>query len=127
MRELNEYLERYARQHQGSGGAKTFVAVPPTEHTQVLGFYSISLGAIEFARVPAKLTKKPGRYEVPVFRLGRLAIDRTVQGRGPGATYPSPQADAPWQWPRKWAVWHSQSTRRMSKGRDGTSVPVRCG
>ena len=84
VRELNEYLERYARQHHGSGGAKTFVAVPPTERTQVLGFYSISPGAIEFTRVPAKLTKKLGRYEVPVFRLGRLAIDRTVQGRGLG-------------------------------------------
>jgi GNAT superfamily N-acetyltransferase len=51
----------------------------------VLGFYSISPGAIEFARVPAKLTKKLGRYDVPVFRLGRLAIDRSAQGQGLGA------------------------------------------
>jgi GNAT superfamily N-acetyltransferase len=50
----------------------------------VLGFYSISPGAIEFARVPAILTKKLGRYDVPVFRLGRLAVDRSVQGQGLG-------------------------------------------
>jgi GNAT superfamily N-acetyltransferase len=82
--ELNEYLERYARQNHESGGAKTFVTVPPAAPARVIGFYSISPGAIEFARVPAKLTKKLGRYDVPVFRLGRLAIDRSVQGQGLG-------------------------------------------
>ena len=82
--ELNEYLDRYARQNHESGGAKTFVAVSPTAPARVLGYYSISPGSIEFARVPAKLTKKLGRYDVPVFRLGRLAIDRSVQGQGLG-------------------------------------------
>ncbi|MBI1775782.1 MAG: GNAT family N-acetyltransferase [Proteobacteria bacterium] len=82
--ELNDHLDRYARQNHESGGAKTFVAVSPGEPGRVLGFYSISPGAIEFARVPAKLIKKIGRYDVPVFRLGRLAIDLSVQGRGLG-------------------------------------------
>ena len=82
---LNEYLDRFARQNHESGGAKTFVAVLPTEPDHVLGYYSISPGAIEFARVPAKLTKKLGRYDVPVFRLGRLAVSRHVQGQGLGA------------------------------------------
>ena len=50
----------------------------------MLGFYSISPGDIAFARVPARLTKKLGRYDVPVFRLGRLAVDRSAQGRGLG-------------------------------------------
>ena len=82
--ELNEYLTRSARQNHESGGAKTFVAVVPAESTRVLGFYSISPGAIEFARVPTSLTRKLGRYDVPVFRLGRLAVDRSVQGQGLG-------------------------------------------
>jgi GNAT superfamily N-acetyltransferase len=82
--ELDGYLDRYARQNHESGGAKTFVAVSRAVPAQVLGFYSISPGAIEFARTPAKLTKKLGRYDVPVFRLGRLAIDRSVQGQGLG-------------------------------------------
>lgn len=82
--DLNEYLERYARQNHETGGAKTFVAVLPDEPTRILGFYSISPGAIEFARVPSKLTKKLGRYDVPVFRLGRLAIDLSQQGQGLG-------------------------------------------
>jgi len=82
--ELNEYLDRYARQNHESGGAKTFVAVSPAEPARVLGFYSISPGGLAFARVPTKLTKKLGRYDVPVFRLGRLAIDRSMQGQGLG-------------------------------------------
>jgi GNAT superfamily N-acetyltransferase len=82
---LNEYLDRYARQNHESGGAKSFVAVTSSEPTRVLGFYSISPGAIEFSRVPAKLSKKLGRYDIPVFRLGRLAVDLSMQGRGLGA------------------------------------------
>lgn len=83
--ELNDYLRKYARQNHETGGAKTFIAVPPDEPARVLGYYSISPGAIEFARVPARLTKKLGRYEVPVFRLGRLGISRSLQGQGLGA------------------------------------------
>lgn len=81
---LNDYLERFARQNHESGGSKTFVAVPVAEPARVLGYYSISPGDIEFARIPTRLTKKLGRYDVPVFRLGRLAVDRSMQGQGLG-------------------------------------------
>ncbi len=83
-RDLNDYLNRYARQNHESGGAKTFVAVSPAEPARVLGYYSISPGAIAFARVPANLTKRLARYDVPVFRLGRLATDVSAQGQGLG-------------------------------------------
>ena len=83
--ELNVYLQRYARQNHESGGAKTFVAVPIASQVKIIGYYSISPGAIEFARVPAALTRKLGRYEVPIFRLGRLAVSSELQGHGLGA------------------------------------------
>jgi GNAT superfamily N-acetyltransferase len=83
--ELNDYLVRYARQNHDSGGAKTFVAVAPAAPDHVLGYYSISPGAIAFARAPATLTRRLGRYEVPIFRLGRLAVALPMQGRGLGA------------------------------------------
>ena len=82
--ELNTYLARFARQNHKSGGAKTFVAVLPAEPAQVLGYYSISPGSIEFARVPSGLIRKLGRYEVPVFRVARLAVSHSLQGRGLG-------------------------------------------
>ena len=82
--EPNEYLRRYARQNHESGGAKTFVAALPNEPARILGYYTISPGAIEFAKVPSTVTRRLGRYEVPVFRLGRLAVDRSAQGSGLG-------------------------------------------
>ena len=82
--DLNIYFQRYARQNHETGGAKCFVAAPVDAPTRVLGFYTLSPASIEFARTPAIVKKGLARYEVPVFRLGRLAVDRTVQGRGLG-------------------------------------------
>ncbi len=82
---LNEYLRRYARQNHESGGAKTFVAVQSEAPAHILGYYAISPASVEFARVPAMLTHKLGRYEVPVFRLGRLAVNVTAQRQGVGS------------------------------------------
>jgi GNAT superfamily N-acetyltransferase len=83
--ELNEYLVRYARQNHESGGAKIFVAVSLASSAQILGYYSISSGSVEYAGVPAVVTRKLGRYEVPVFRLGRLAVSLATQRQGLGA------------------------------------------
>ena len=84
MPPLNEYLRRYARQNHESGGAKTFVAVTREASDTVLGYYTICPGSIAFAKIPAGIAKKLGRYEVPVFRLGRLAVALSAQGRGLG-------------------------------------------
>jgi GNAT superfamily N-acetyltransferase len=77
-------LQRYARQNHDSGGTKCFVAVPANTPARVLGFYTLSPGSLEYSRTPALATRGLGRYDVPVFWLGRLAIDRTVQCRGLG-------------------------------------------
>ncbi|MGB8279278.1 MAG: GNAT family N-acetyltransferase [Methylovirgula sp.] len=82
--DLNLYFSRYARQNHESGGAKCFVTVPVGEPARVLGFYTLSPASIEYARTPALAKKGLARYDVPMFRLGRLAVDRTVQGRGLG-------------------------------------------
>lgn len=81
---LNEFLRRYARQAHEHGGAKTFLAVPDADPTRVLGFYSLSPASVAFSRVPNTVTRGLARHEVPAFRLGRLAVDRTVQGQGLG-------------------------------------------
>jgi len=83
--ELNEFLRRHARQNHASGGAKTFVATPRGDARRVLGFYSLSPASIDYARTPVLVKKGLARYDVPVFRLGRLAVDLTMQGQGLGA------------------------------------------
>ena len=82
--ELNEFLRRHARQSNEKGGAKTFVAAPIDDGGRVLGFYSLSPASIDYARVPALVKKGLARYDVPVFRMGRLVVDRTMQGHGLG-------------------------------------------
>jgi len=82
--ELNLYLQKFARQNHESGGAKCFVAAPAGPPARILGFYTLNPASIEYARTPALAKKGLGRYDVPVFRLGRLAVDNEVQGRGLG-------------------------------------------
>jgi len=82
--DLNIWLARYARQNHESGGAKTFVAVPVDMPLGVLGFYSLSPASIDYARTPEIARRGLARYDVPAYRLGRLAVDRSVQGRGLG-------------------------------------------
>lgn len=81
---LNDYLQKFARQNHDSGGAKTFVAVATTDPTTILGYYTLSPASIDYARTPDVVRRGLGRYEVPVFRLGRLAVALSMQGRGLG-------------------------------------------
>ena len=78
---MNEYLRRYARQNHESGGAKTFLAVAGNE---ILGFYSLSPASVAYAHTPELLRSGLGKYDLPAFRLSRLAVDRRVQGLGLG-------------------------------------------
>ena len=81
---LNRFLRQHARQSHDQGGAKTFLAVDETDGASILGFYSLSPASVAYQRTPAVIKRGLGGYEVPVFRLGRLAVDRGVQGRGLG-------------------------------------------
>ncbi len=82
--DLNLYLQKYARQNHESGGAKCFVAAPSDAPARILGFTTLSPASLEYSRTPVLAKKGLARYDVPVFRLGRLAVDKTVQGRGLG-------------------------------------------
>lgn len=81
---LNDYLRCFARQNHESGGAKAFVAVPLDDGRRILGFYTLSPASIEFARTPDTIRRGLGRYEIGVFRLGRLAVDNRFSGLGLG-------------------------------------------
>jgi GNAT superfamily N-acetyltransferase len=82
--DLNIYLQRHARQNHERGGAKCFVAVPAETPALIVGFYTLSPASLEYSRTPALAKKGLARYDVPVFRLGRLAVDQKLQGRGLG-------------------------------------------
>lgn len=81
---LNEFLQRHARRNHDLGGAKTFLAIDNTDNKTILGFYSLSPASVEYARTPEIVRRGLARYDVPVFRLARLAVDRNVQRQGIG-------------------------------------------
>ena len=81
---LNEFLQKYARRSHELGGAKTFAPIDDDNAAKVLGYYSLSPASVEYARAPEAVKRGLGRYDVPAFRLARLAVDRSAQGRGLG-------------------------------------------
>lgn len=80
---LNQFLHRHARQSHVKGGAKTYLAVSD-QNEKILGYYSLSPASIAYERAPEVIKRGLARHDVPVFRLGRLAVDRSVQGQGLG-------------------------------------------
>ncbi len=82
--ELNDFLQKYARQSHDHGGSKTFLAVRDDDSKQILGFYSLTPTSIDPGKVPAAVRKGLGQHEVPGFRLTRLGVDRPQQGKGMG-------------------------------------------
>jgi GNAT superfamily N-acetyltransferase len=82
--QFNTYLHRYARQNHENGGAKTFLAVADTDDAAILGYYSLSPASVSYARIPEVLRRGLGKYELPAFRLSRLAVAHDMPGRGLG-------------------------------------------
>jgi GNAT superfamily N-acetyltransferase len=81
---LNDFLRRYARKSHDLGGAKTFLAINDADNKSILGYYSLCPASVEYARTPEVLRRGLARYDVPGFRLARLAVDRRFQGHGLG-------------------------------------------
>ena len=80
---MNQFLHRHARQYHEKGGAKTYLAVND-QNEKILGYYSLSPASIAYERAPEVIKRGLARHDVPVFRLGRLAVDLSVQGQGLG-------------------------------------------
>ncbi len=81
---LNEFLRRHARQSHDKGAAKTFLAISKADGKTILGFYSLCPASLAYARAPEIVRKGLARHDVPVFRLGRLAVNLPFQGQGLG-------------------------------------------
>jgi ribosomal protein S18 acetylase RimI-like enzyme len=83
--ELDEYLERYAGQDIRRNLAVLFVAVNEGDNN-ILGYYTLSNTGVDSRIIPNALQKKLPKYpDVPAIRLGRLAVDKRIQGQGLGS------------------------------------------
>lgn len=94
---LDAWLRQTALQHHGKGLSRTFVAVPADEAAaqswcgsgyalsscSILGFYALTAAFVLTSDLPAGQAKRYPR-QIPVTRLGRLAIRSDMQGQGLG-------------------------------------------
>ena len=81
---LDQFLQRYARQNEERGLSRTYV-LQKGQEPEVLGYYSISNGSVRSEHFPEEESRRLPKYPTPVVHLGRLAIDRTLQGQGLGS------------------------------------------
>jgi GNAT superfamily N-acetyltransferase len=79
---LNEWLARHARQAQVSGSARTYVVA---NSARVMGYSSLTVGQVDVLEASERIRKGMGNYPIPVIILARLAVARSVHGRGIGA------------------------------------------
>lgn len=77
---LDDWLRRRARANQASGASRTYVV---TDGRRVVGYYCLASGALDLADAPGAVRRNMPN-PVPMAILGRLAIDRGLQGRGIG-------------------------------------------
>lgn len=81
--QLDAWLRHTAQQHQRRGISKTFAAVLDEAPERILGYYALTVCEIQTEELPEDLARKLPR-KIPGIRLGRLAVDRSVQGQGLG-------------------------------------------
>jgi GNAT superfamily N-acetyltransferase len=78
---LDEWLRRHAMRNQETGASRTYVI---RRKDRVVGYYALAAGAVALAEASGKLRRNMPD-PVPVMVLGRLAVDRELQGRGVGS------------------------------------------
>ncbi len=80
---LDDWLKLRAGQYEKKDLARTYVAVRAGQ-SAVLGYYAIATHRVSYEALPPDQAKGLPKIDVPVVLLGRLAVDRTVQGQGLG-------------------------------------------
>jgi GNAT superfamily N-acetyltransferase len=80
---LNHYLKNFAAQQADRNIARTYVLESQERGGEIIGFYTLSMIAVELDGVPKKIRKKYPHYNVAGL-LGRLAVDRKYQRKGWG-------------------------------------------
>ena len=65
--------------------ARTYVICAAAEPVRVIGYYALSMAMEERLALPTAKLRKNMPDQVPLLLIGRLALDKSVQGQGLGA------------------------------------------
>lgn len=81
---LDEWLRIRAAASEGRS-ARTYVATLAAEPLRVVGYHCIAAAKVERAAMPSARLRQGLPDDVPLLLIGRLAVDKTQQGRGLGS------------------------------------------
>lgn len=82
---LDDYIREQASQDVKRNLARVFVLVSKDAPHNVLAYYTLSSRELKLDQIPDEIRKKSGRYNsVGVTLLGRMAVDSSQKGKGPG-------------------------------------------
>jgi GNAT superfamily N-acetyltransferase len=82
---LDRYLKEQAGQDLRRGCGTPFVLVSDRGNAIIQGYYTLSSYGIDVGKLPIAVAKKLPRYPLILATLlGRLAVDRNLQGQGIG-------------------------------------------
>ena len=85
MEPLDRYFKQQAGQESRRNVARVFVLNNP-DADRVIGYYTLSMTAIDAGLLPAELSRRLPRYPtVPAALIGRLAVDARYRGQGLGS------------------------------------------
>jgi GNAT superfamily N-acetyltransferase len=82
--QLNDWLRKQVSQYQERDLSRTYVAIPYGA-SLVRGYYALSMHRVSHDVLPQDQAKGLPPLDVPVVLLGRLAVDKSIQGQGLGA------------------------------------------
>lgn len=77
---LNDWIRETALRSEAGRTSRCYVV---TQRNAVVGFYCLAAGAVRHEGAPRKL-RHNAPDPTPVVVIGRLAVDRTLQGKGIG-------------------------------------------
>ena len=81
--ELNNYLQRVARQHIAKGISKTFVLIDTTNPVEIIAYMTITVCEVFTDNIPHTWKRKYPR-KIPAAKLARLAVASNNQRKGYG-------------------------------------------
>lgn len=76
---LNGFLRQQAGQNAKRDFSRTFVVVSETGSPQIVGYYTLAMGSLEFIQFPNE--KHLPQYPILIAHLGRRTVDSQYRGR----------------------------------------------
>lgn len=79
---LDDYFKRFSKGNHTKNIGKTFVLLE--DNDEVIGYYTTSMGHVDFLSLPQELRERLPKYPIPIARIARLAVNIKKQRQGWG-------------------------------------------